>query len=139
MKYYIFLILFFCISCSQTRYGISLKEDHPSALYNINKIETHRSYYIIYAQKNDSLFKIISEKEVDAEDGIKIKRGKSYELNLRKTFPVDSIFGFALAPNLGIIGIEMPDESIVNVEKKSHYSLYRSDNLKGLYIQKEPQ
>lgn len=60
-------------------------------------------FYIIYAKRNDSLFKILSDLEVKAI-GEKNKVNHYYKLELKQIFPRDSIFGIAIAPNAGIVG-----------------------------------
>lgn len=89
-------------------------------------------FYIIYAKRNDSLFKILSDPKVKA-NGEKIKVGRHYNLKLEKFFPLDSIFGIAIAPNAGIVGFDYGGKTIYK-EKKSHNTVYRAKNLKGLYL-----
>jgi hypothetical protein len=109
--------------------------------YRITKITEKKSLFIIYAKKDSLTFKIISDK--DKTITYKEKRntyncknivvGKSYELELQRTFPIDSIFGYPVAPNLGIIGLHTKD-GVIKVNYKCHNSLYIARNLHGLCL-----
>lgn len=85
-------------SCSSSK-GLSQGKDDGSK-YLIEKIKTKNSWYIIYAQKQDSLYKIVVGKEyLPGGDCNKIVVGKSYDLELksrRENVPV--INGVRLKP-----------------------------------------
>ena len=101
-------------------------------------------FYIIYAKRDGSLYKIFSKLEGEDKfktvsklkrkaNGEKIKVNHYYKLELKKIFPRDSIFGIAIAPNAGIVGFDYGGKTIYK-EKKSHNKVYRAKNLKGLYL-----
>jgi len=108
-------------------------------LYRITKIKKEKSIYIIYAQKNDSIFKIFSENsEKDIFGCEKIKKGEYYDLNLNIIYPVEyyPLLGIKGSTNfLDVIftfnGVSIP------LEEKSHYKLYEAKNLKGLCLIEE--
>lgn len=130
---YIYFIILFA-ACSTPKDITNLVFDNSSSIYRITKIKTEKNYYVIYASRNDSTFKILSK--IDSVDYLicrKIEKGKSYALNLRELFPIDTLFGRAVAPNLGIDGICV-NNKIIRTEKKSHYKIYKALNLTGLYI-----
>lgn len=52
-------------------------------MYRINKIKTVGKYYVIYAVKNDSTYKIVSKKE-KMSGCKKIKKNESYPLKFSK-------------------------------------------------------
>ncbi|MGV6944282.1 hypothetical protein [Sphingobacterium kyonggiense] len=108
-----------------------------SSTFRIHQIKLDKSVYIIYAKRNDSTFKIISEREVDISTCVKIKVHQSYRLNLKKIIPADSMGGRRMIPN-DIVTSFGYKESVIKVEKKSHNALYFAENLNGLcYVRVE--
>ena len=122
------------IGCSVMNNNSLCREDktNRATLFKIKSIQDKGKFYIIYAKRNDSLFKILSDPKVKA-NGEKIKVNHYYKLELKKIFPRDSIFGIAIAPNAGIVGFDYGGKTIYK-EKKSHNKVYRAKNLKGLYL-----
>ena len=122
------------IGCSVMNNNSLCREDksNRATLFKIKSIQDKGKFYIIYAKRNDSLFKILSDPKVKA-NGEKIKVGRYYDLKLEKFFPLDSIFGIAIAPNLGIRGFDYGGKTVY-IEQKSHNSIYRAKNLNGLYL-----
>ena len=59
---------------------------------------------------------------------------KRYDLQLKKIFPTDSLFGRRLMPNLGINGMGT-EYGTIYIDNKSHNSIYKATNLKGLCLQ----
>ena len=107
-----------------------------SALYRIKRImNAGESDYIIYAERNDSTFKIVSAVDSTKASGSEqIRTGHYYSLDLKVTFPLDSLFGKAIAPNLGVIRIINKENVVIEIEKKSHNKIYFALNLNGLFI-----
>lgn len=129
------LLLCFFVSCVHTRDIKQIDSLETSKLYRISKIKHEKSFFVIYAERNDSTFKIVSSKNEETSKCKKIKFNRKYNLELRKIFPMDSLFGFALAPNHAIVFTMGKEEKIVHREKKSHFWIYCADNLNGLCIQ----
>jgi hypothetical protein len=103
----------------------------------IKKIKNEKSFYTIYAVRNDSTFKIISNaNNTTVFDCEKIKTGNYYVLDLKTIFPPDSLFGKAVVPNLGMRGYSVNNGKMVLLEEKSHNKIYTALNLNGLYIKK---
>lgn len=125
------------IGCSVMNNSSLCREGEPNktTLFKIKSIKDKGKFYIIYAKRNDFLFKILSAPKVRA-DGKKNKVNHYYKLELKKIFPRDSIFGIAIAPNAGIVGFDYGGKTIYK-EKKSHNIVYRAKNLKGLYLDNE--
>ena len=121
------------IGCSVMNNNSLCREDksNRATLFKIKSIQDKGKFYIIYAKRNDSLFKILSDK-VKA-NGKKIKVNHYYKLELKKIFPRDSIFGIAIAPNAGIVGFDYGGKTIYK-EKRSHNIVYDAKNLNGLYL-----
>jgi len=126
------------VSCSATRGSRNfLINREISSLYKIKKIKNEKSFYTIYAARNDSTFKIISHIDnTSICDCEKIKVGNSYILDLKTVFPLDSLFGKAAIPNLGIRGYNVGYGKMVMLEEKSHNKIYTSLNLNGLCVKK---
>lgn len=126
------------IGCSTIRDNQSSINDKETALlYNIKKIKTKKSFYTIYAVRNDSTFKIISDVNHPSTSNCeKIRVGKSYLLELNVIFPTDSLFGKPVVPNLGIRGFPVNNREVIMLETKSHNKIYTALNLSGLCIRK---
>jgi len=129
MKYFNVFLIIICLSCS------TIKTETHSNLYRIKKIEHYQNYYVVYAVRNDSIFKIVSNIDELKEniDQNKIYVGEKYSLNLQLIFPLDSLFGVKVMPNLGIQGIGVKG-GVVTIDKRTHYKLYKANNLSGLVI-----
>ena len=128
----IFIITMLFVACSSAR---EINNPHINngitSQVKIKKIKKHENDYIIYATRNDSIFKIVSNvNNMNASDMAKIKVGKSYNLDLKRFYPNDSLKGKHLDFNY-----EMARVFDIGIEKKCHYSLYYAKNLKGLYIE----
>ena len=139
-KILILFVMGLMIACSSTRGDQLLQNNGKStSLYKIKKIENNKSFYVIYAIRNDSTFKIISNVDIcntKVFDCKKIKTGRSYILDLKVVFPSDSLFGKPVAPNLGIRGYGVNNGKMVMLEIKSHNKIYEALNLSGLCIDK---
>ena len=131
-KILILLIVGLSIACSATWGSQNTPNSRKTASsYRIKKIIDEETFFIIYAVRNDSTFKIVSDAVEDGTtdfDGEKIRVGKSYHLDLDKFFPTvpGSCESAFIWRNKDIWG-----------EKKSHYSLYNALNLNGLYLKKD--
>ncbi|MFV0404831.1 MAG: hypothetical protein ACK5KV_12995 [Bacteroides graminisolvens] len=134
---YLLALFILCCSCKGAA-QIVKEKDPPDDLLKIDEINEVKSFYIIYAQRNDSIFKIVSKKR-DKPNNLhkKIKVGESYLLNLRVIFPLDSILGFKVMNPLDVSNIVLEDGFTVRIEESSHYKIYESDNLKGLYYEEK--
>ncbi len=137
------------IGCSVMNNNSLCREDksNRTTLFKIKSIKDKGKFYIIYAKRDGSLYKIFSKLEGEDKfktvsklkrkaNGEKIKVGRYYDLKLEKFFPLDSIFDIAIAPNLGIRGFDYGGKTVY-IEQKSHNSIYRAKNLKGLYLDNE--
>lgn len=133
-KIYILLcVVFFSLS---NVYGYEKKD----SLYKIMKIDTTKEYYIIHAEKNDSLFKIISKKVAfNNEKDLKvIKKGNYYYFNFKNN--KNSKEG-NLVPLTGIINnldiknnhTFIDGNTKIKLTKRFHYRLYTTKNLIGIY------
>jgi len=131
------LILILPCACKQIQNIADVKNGNVDNTYQIINIKEEKMVYIIYAQKNDSIFKIISEKTSPINACKEVKIGGLYMLDINEIFPLDSLLGNNLMPNLGIKALMLKDGSSVFIEESSHFKLYKSDDLNGLCYMKE--
>ena len=146
MKLFIGICLFVTLFSCSTPKMIPQASEIESG-YLIKKITSKNSWYIIYAQKQDSLYKIVVGKEAEYRaDCEKIAVGRYYNLNLKsRKENVPVINGVKLKPvnyldvkshaydKEGIECYSYDDETEICIEpKKGIYDLYYTDDLKGL-------
>ena len=106
-----------------------------TSMYKIDQIISNDIFHTIYAERNDSLFMIISPMVFDKpHDSQEIKAGETYPLNLRQIYPKnDTILGTAImpiVPDFNAYGIDSP------ISNKYHNHVYKASNLKGIYFTK---
>jgi len=123
----IILFIIICLSCSQTKHILSVdKNRENNMMYKIKETYNHEFFDIIYAQKNDSIFKIISIRNDTVTQNLKpLEVGKKYQLDLIRIYP---------DYNNEKTKIGAKDSCLMGIEKKSHFSLYSATNLNGLYL-----
>jgi hypothetical protein len=93
--------------------------------YEVYKIDSLNSYYFIYAKRNDSLFKIVSQKTI-WNSGKIIKVGRTYDLALLSS-------GNFHAGNLLVSCWYFDDSTRVCIDRENGINdFYRTPNLKGL-------
>ena len=128
-------MLFIILSCSSSKGFI--QDGNIDSKYRIEKIKAKNSWYIIYAEKQDSLYKIvIGKSNVGNRDCDKIVVGKYYDLNLKSIRDnAPEINGVKLNP-LNYLDIECysyDDKTEICIEpQKGIYDLYYTDDLEGL-------
>lgn len=105
--------------------------------FKITKIEQMNDWYIIYAQKDKSKYKIVSKKS-NNKDGIKIVKRKRYKFVLHsKSDIAPTINGIKLVPQnyLDVRGYSFDEKTIICIEpEKGYYELYFCKDLDGLYL-----
>jgi len=148
---YILTIVVFA-ACSNTKSAITTSVSDSS--YLIKKIKKKRSWYIIYAERKDTLYKITSR--VNSEIKIdknykKIHVGKRYEFKLdsrRDNLPVfDGIrlqYVSCIRPKYcaylinGLECYSLPDDVDVCTDPaRKIYDIYTTDDLNGRYYLKQ--
>lgn len=113
---------------------------NEDSLYKVIKIKRNRDHYTIHAERNDSLFKIISRKvSPDMAPGlVKLRKGRHYYFE----FAVDSNDTVRSAPPLtGIasylhvkrMGFLRSGKGRTKRAERFHYRTYETCNLIGLY------
>jgi hypothetical protein len=112
--------------------------DKVDSLYKILKVKTIGNYYVIHAQRNDSLFKIISKK-VDLQNPHLevLKKGKYYNFNFGKedkdTTKVKAEPLVGIANYLDVKRSLYWSDTKIKCTKPFHYRIYTTKNLIGLY------
>ncbi len=89
--------------------------------YKIERIKSLRHYYVLYASRNDSIFKIVSKKE-SISRCVKIRKGKIYGLIL---------YEIPFSGDL-VDCIAFDRKTVICRENRYGYSLFMAGNLKGL-------
>jgi len=133
MKIPLLLPLFF-VACASIK--PITDNTKTNTTYKVYKIDSINSYYLIYAKKNDSLFKIVSKKATPNNDE-KIKINKRYSFKLHSSL-ISFYIGkaFVNMKDLHIGGFAYDDSTVITREKDLHYELYYADNIIGLYFVK---
>jgi len=133
--YVLAIILFH--SCSITRNATMSNHDTG---YKIKKIEKNKDWYIIYAEREYTLYKIVSysyPEDKTTEDCKKIKVGRSYafELISRKEGLPDDLKQYV--PSFRTCYTFYNDTQICIEPENFIYDLFLTDDLRGLcYIKK---
>lgn len=118
--------------CSTNR---TVGDNNP--LYSIYKIDSINSYYLIYAEKQDSFYKIVSKKENINSKCDKISLNKKYKFKLHSIWDEDLYIngvnvGLRQTPRVNCI--EFEENTVICLERDSINDLYQMENLKGLCI-----
>ncbi len=129
---YIVMILF---SCSSTKKLVKDNTDRNN--YLIKEIKVKNSWYIIYAEKKDTLYKIVVGKEEKANKNCdRIIVGSYYDLKLQsRSENVPEIGGVKLKPinNLDVQCYAYDIETEICIEpEKGILELYYTKDLNGL-------
>jgi len=122
------VVLFSCVNNKQ----ITVKQNEG---YRILKIDSMDNIYIVYVQKDDSLYKVLSLKEHinQRTNHSKIKVGKQYPLKLKSLFEKNFLGKYDLSPQAlpYVEGVDYYGTKI-KIEPDSINDLYTTENLKGL-------
>ena len=109
-----------------------------SGPYLIYKIDSIHSYYLVYAKKNDSVYKILSKKAGFVSCS-QLQVNKDYQMNLFSIWNQDIwVGGVNVNPalNLNVTCLGLDDSTSVCIERdKGIYDLFSTNDLKGLCYQ----
>ncbi len=134
MKTHIYLLVSVILfSCSTTKKTMTVSDNNTN--YLIKKIDKNNSWYIIYAERKDTLFKIVSyaESKVD-ENCKKIVVGGKYDFELKSKKENAPIIGGVKLDPVGYTGCyEFDKETTICLEpKRGIYDLFYTNDLKGI-------
>lgn len=136
MKHLIYLLFLGILlsSCTNTK-KVTSASTIGEANYFIKEINKKNSWYVIYAERKDTLYKIVTKVEADTNKNCKkIVVGKWYDLLLishKSTAPI--INGVKLDP-VGYTGCyQFDSETTICLEpKRGVYDLFYTNDLKGI-------
>ena len=134
IKIYIYILfLLFCTACSSS-VGVTLDTNSSNDGYKITKIKKQKNnVYIIYATRNDSIFKIASHYNgITSDNNIKLKVGTVFCADLRPYFNGE-ICGLQTMHQLGL-AIDYYGVSIYQEPQKGINELYFCDDINGRYF-----
>lgn len=126
MRYFLIIIVVFIASCS------TKVRSSATASYYVYKIDSIKSYYLIYAKKSDSIYKIVSKKE-SLDQCLEIKEKQYYNFKLKSI--LKNRFentSFPKTMNDADITCFAFDDDIQICKEKGIYDLHLADNVKGL-------
>lgn len=125
-----FLMIYDFTNCS--RKNVPSDNKVPDiALYNVYKIDSINSYYLIYVNQAENKYKVISPKS-EQSNCKKIELNNSYELKLQSIFIVN---GKQIIPTNGMYelsGWKFDDSTTIDFEKGMIWGLFLENNIKGL-------
>lgn len=134
MKQISFLILFL-LGIGLFSSFVKKNNDYMEIEYTVVKIDSIKNWFLIYATRNDSTFKIVSIKTQDCECQ-KISTGKRYRFELQKRIEnVLSKEGLKIIPMnySGVSGVSFDQNTDIFMPcERDIYGLYSCKNLKGL-------
>lgn len=137
MKKLIILFLFCYCSCDSLK--VPKEQDEISKLFKIEDIKSKNSWNIIYASKNDTLYKIITKK-IKTSRCNKIMIGESYNIILNET-PNNYLIINGLKINktpsrhINCFGYDNETDICLERERGINY-LYSAKNILGLCLEK---
>jgi len=128
MKHFFLILLatLITLSCKTSDVGKNKFSNKVKEKFEVLKIDSIETNYLIYVKRNDSIFKIASTKK-DTTSCEKIRIGKSYTLKLKSVFPPNYY------QKLDIAGIKF-NGSMIKLEKGDGviWDLFVSENLNSL-------
>jgi hypothetical protein len=130
------MLLLILASCNQPK-KLNRTNDRDmsvvnQSLYTVYKIDSVHNWYLIYARKQDSLFKIVSQKEATTPC-LKIHEKGIYAFQLHGRFAGKFLGRDDLsAKNLPVSGYGFDDSTTIVLERGMVRDLFIADNIKGL-------
>lgn len=128
MKYVTIIVCLFLFACSPTkrnRLPHKIKQVDKRNAYLVTKIDSIPRAYIIYIERNDSIFKLVSLKQ-DNQFCTKVIAGNYYDFELGSWLDAEQP---SLIHSDGLyvygVGVAFSDENIVQ-------DIFYAKNLKGL-------
>jgi hypothetical protein len=133
MKVILIIAVVAIMSCTQ----MGGKYSNEDLTYRVYKIDSINNYYLIYASKNDSLYKIVSKKET-MKNCNRIQKNGEYDFKLHSTLSNRHIGNMDIsAKSLPHVNCFYYDEqTYICLERDSINDLFHADNIKGLCFQK---
>lgn len=121
------------LSCTSTKKAMTVSNSNTN--YLIKKIDKKNTWYIIYAERKDTIFKIVSYAENKVDKYCKkIVVGECYELDLKSKKENAPVIGGIKLDPVGYTGCyEFDKVTIICLEpKRGIYDLFYTNDLKGI-------
>ena len=139
LKYFFIIfsvyLLYLC-SCSKQIISDSERTCYDT-LYRVNKIKKINDWYLIYLQRNDSIFKVVTHEPSDKtrfEGRCKIKKHGRYDMIIKAYRDTHTWNGLNIWPIGYTGGFNLDSITIVSVEPENGiWDIYNTDDLQGLY------
>lgn len=136
MNYFVLLFpVFFYVSCNSQQKVLDRQDNMEK--YNVYQIDSIDNYFLIYAKKEDAIYKIVSKKEAFKDCDL-IKINNSYHFDLYAQSSVPLVTGEIIAPVSYYDVVCHVFENGIKIctdGKNGIYDLYYARNLKGLCIE----
>ena len=145
MNRYLILIVLCSISlnCANKKISEGMKRAGNSSdtetLFTISKLDSINNYYLIYARRSDTLYKIVSAKLM-SDLSEKIQIDSSYPLILTSIWRKKERLGsLELTPSnsLHVNCLAFDDSTVICLERDSINDLFHAENLRGLHLIRE--
>lgn len=132
MKNSILIFFLILVSCTAKNIHSQATKSESKTLYEVYAIDSINNYYLIYAKKNDTLFKIVSKKQNDLKCK-SISIGRFYPFSLKSNSSLAPIInGVKIAP-LNVDCYQFDINTKICTEKHNGiYELYLPENISGL-------
>jgi len=134
MRYIFEIVAVALIGCIASKAGKdSYLSRKSEATYRVYKIDSINTWYLIYARKGDSLYKIVSKK-MEVRGCNRIEVDKQYEFLLHSRIYGYTIAGKTILPQntLLVNCFSFDDSTNICLERDSINDLHYADNIKGL-------
>lgn len=134
MKTLFFIITVGLFACCPGKY-IEYTATEKGKVYLIKRIKRIGNWYAVYAKNGDIIYKIVTKVQPTNQNDCKIRRGKYYQLEIRKMLEgvTPQVYNYLDAPCHGFDSVT----TICIEPKKGVHDLYVTSSLKGLcYIKK---
>lgn len=134
---------------NQNSTAISYGESTDNEMYNVEKIDSINSYFLVYLKNKDSWFKLISHKDYSkfssdfsgqacAKDSVDLKVYSNSVMIRKETFyEFELISLLCMFPYLSrhdVMGYRLDDSTTVYLEGDSIVDLFYARNMKGLFV-----
>ncbi len=137
MRYFFGLIIIILASWSASKpVKDRNRSSEPEPSYQVYKIDSINNWYLIYAKKGDSLYKIVSKKALVDVCNKKVQVSNRYNFQLHSSIYGYTIGGKRMMPqnSLLVTCFSFDKATTICIERDSINDLHYSDNLKGLCI-----
>lgn len=126
-----------CMTLKSSYSNTKISIFHQQPLYKVYKIDSIHNYYLIYAKREDTLYKIVSEKapKINCKQ-IQINHQFPFILHGRIADRQASKFRLSPEASLLVNCFSYDDSTSICVERDTINDLYSAENITGLCFNK---